>query len=343
MGWCGDLFFVYKFKYSMYDEVKLKENVMAGQRFSSVAIYFSLAVLVLPLFIGINQANAVSTPTYKRPSGMIVRDSNNNYYYTYYTPGAGFGTPKLRYIGQADVLDYYLQRGRQVYTISNTEKATYTMHNHGLTLPCGEAVRDDDGRIAFMEPLSTQDQADGNVASSENFAYYVPFVNWDYPGYIDDAHHQNILKGSGYNQVSAISSLLEETIFPFGVPNCTIVKQQGTSDYYRVFRHQQDYSTSVQRKMKIGSAEILDLWLNYNTHTYEADITALPNVGGASLPPGLLVRTEDSPIVYFVDDQSKKVRINTIEEFNALGFGANDVTYVSQAVLDTAPYSQFSN
>lgn len=302
----------------------------------SMASYSVLAVLVFPLFAGVGITTAAGTPTLNRPSGMILRDESGNHYYTYFSPGSGYSKPKLRYIGQADVLDYYLQRGRKVYAISNTEKATYTMHNHGLTLPCGEAVRDGDGRIAFMEPLNTQDQADGNVANSENFAYYVPYVNWGYPGDIGDAHHQNILKRSGYNQVSAISSLLEETIFPAGVPNCTIVKQKGTSDYYRVFRHQEGFATSIQRKMKIGNAEILNLWLNYNTHTYEADITSLPDIGDVALPPGLLVRTLESPYVWFIDDEGKKIGVQTAEDFSALGFTARDVTYVSQETLDTA-------
>ena len=309
---------------------------MAGRRLGTIATYFLLAVLVFPLFIGTSKTGAAGVPTLKRPSGMIVRDENGNHYYTYYSPGTGYKTPKLRYIGQADVLKYYVDRGRKVYSITNTEKAAYAMHNHGLTLPCGEAVRDGDGRIAFMEPLSAEDQANSVYAHSENFAYYVPFVNWDYPGYIDDAHHQNILKQSSYTQVSAISSLLEETIFPWGVPNCTIVKQKGTSDLYRVFRHQESYGTSTQRKMKIGNVEILNLWLNYNTHTYEADITSLPDVGDVALPPGLLVRTPESPSVWFIDDEGKKISVQTAEDFSALGFTARDVTYVSQETLNTA-------
>lgn len=294
-------------------------------------------LLALPLSVFVD--NRVNAAIATRPSGMIVRDDNGSYYYTYYSPGTDYSDPRLRYIGQTEVLNYYLERGRKAYSISQTEKAQYTIHNHNLTLPCGEAVRDADGRIAFLEPLGwppgQQDQADPVFSYSENFAYYVPYVNWDYPN-PSGGHHQDILKESGYNQLPAISSLIQDSIYPFGVPNCVIVKQSGTPDYYRVFRHRHPDAIEIERKMRITTPEVLRLWTNFNSYTYETDITSLPNVGDATLPPGLLVRTVANPMVYFTDDEGYKVEIPTMAKFTELGFSVNDVKFVTQATLDLA-------
>ncbi len=282
----------------------------------------------------------VSAAGLVRPSGMIVRDEDGKYYYVYYLPGTNYSDPRLKYIGQAEVLDYYMSRGRRAYNITNAEKAGYTVHNHVLNVPCGEAVRDNEGRIAFLEPLGwppgAQDQADSIFSFAENFAYYVPYVNWDYPARTN-SHHQNILKEYGYNQLPAISSLIEPSIYPFGIPNCAIVKQTGTNDYYRVFRHQQPDATEIERKMKIPTPEMLNLWKNFNSYAYiDVDITSLPNVSNVKMPPGLLVRTVDTSNVYFTDDEGNKVLIPTLDKFVELGFALSDVTYVQQSTLDAS-------
>lgn len=307
------------------------------RNFSVASTILTGLLLALPLPMIGGRAGAASLET--RPSGMIVRDDNGSYYYTYYSPGTDYSDPRLKYIGQAEVLNYYLQRGRKAYSITQTEKAKYTIHNHNLNLPCGEAVRDKDGKIAFLEPLGwppgQQDQADPVFSYSENFAYYVPYVNWNYP-VPSGSHHQDILKQSGYNQLPAISSITQDSIYPFGVPNCVIVKQTGTPDYYRVFRHRQPDAVEVERKMRITTPEVLRLWTNFNSYTYETDITSLPNVGDATLPPGLLVRTVANPMVYFIDDEGYKVEVPTMAKFTELGFSVSDVKFVTQATLDLA-------
>lgn len=312
---------------------------MKGKRLSLVILFVLVAVTAFP-FAGSNTAQAAAKT---RPSGMIVYDDYGKYYSVYYVPGSNYTTPHLRYIGQPEVLNYYLSLGQKAYYLSAEEKSQYTIYNHGLSLPCGEALRDKDGKIMFMEPLTGFDQTKSAFSYSENFAYHVPYFN-DY-GY--GGHEQRIFQQSGYTQLASVVSPINTT-YPSGVPNCAIVKQSGTADYYRVARRL-DHSVpghegspvSVQSKMKIGSAEVLNLWTNFNSYTYETDITSLPNVGYAALPPGKLVRTTLNPSVYFTDDEGLKVYIPSVWDFDRLGFSVNDVTYVSQSTLDAAPTRHF--
>lgn len=285
-------------------------------------------------------SSVVQAATTVRPSGMIVKDEDGKYYYTYYTPGSSYSDARLKYIGQPEVLKYYLDRGRNAYSITNAERSAYTIHNHNLSLPCGEAMRDKEGRIAFFEPLGwppgAQDQADAVFSFAENFPQYVGYVNWTYPGRFD-SHHQNILKEYGYHQVASYSNILSKGIYPTGVPNCVIVRQTGTGDYYRVFRHQTPDSIEVERKMKIPTPEMLNLWKGFNSYTYEnVDIASLPDVGNVKMPPGLLVRTPSNPTVYFTDDEGDKVVIPTFAKFTELGFQLRDVTYVNQSTLESS-------
>lgn len=322
----------------MYDEVKLKENVMAGRRLGTIATYFVLAVLVLPLFISTNKTSAAGVPTFMRPSGMIVYDSQGRYYYTIYTPGTNYADPRLRYIGQAEVLDYYQQRGRKAYLISDAEKANYTIHDHNLALPCGEPVRDRDGRIAFLEPLGwptgQEDQHAPNFSYSENFPYYVPRISNYTQG--SDAHYLGILEKAKVNQLS-FPIVPINSIYPTGIPNCAIVKQVGSLDYYRVARHVSMFGY-VATKVKFFTPELLGLWIGYNTYAYEADLSGLYEYSGATvtLPPGILLRTTEDPTVYFIDDEGYKVVIPTQQKFDELGFSPLDVMYVSQSTLDAS-------
>ncbi len=298
----------------------------------------SMLSFITPIALSLGSAGALV-----RPSGMIVQDSGGAYYYTYYTPGTSYSDPRLKYIGHGEVLSYYQNRNRKAYTITDTEKSGYTVHNHNLTFPCGEAARDQYGKIAFFEPLGwppgAQDQGDPVFSYAENFPQYVGFVNWDHSG-STGSHHQDILKESGYNQISTVDGLPEGVtggIYPGGVPNCVIVKQTNSPDYYRVFRHQTPTAVEVERKVKIQTPEILDLWTNFNSYTYETDITSLPSVGSAKMPPGLLVRTIANSNVYFTDDEGYKVLIPTQAKFDELGFNPGDVTIVEQSTLNTTP------
>ena len=247
----------------------------------------------------------------------------------------------MKYIGQSQVLDYYLKRGRKAYPITNAERATYTIHDHNLSLPCGEAACDNQGRIAFFGPLGwppgAQDQADPTFSYAENFPEYVGYLPpRDVPGLYD---YQHILLQDGWNNIAAVDGLTvtPDGIEPLGIPNCVIVKQTGTGDYYRVFRHRTPDAVEVERKMKIPTVEMLLLWQNFNTYAYQADITSLPDVGNVRMPPGLLVRTTTNATVYFTDDEGRKVLIPNQATFSALGFSASDVTFVSQGALDSTP------
>lgn len=305
---------------------------MKIKRFSLVILSVLVAVTAFP-FAGSNTAQAAAKT---RPSGMIVYDDYGKYYSVYYVPGSNYTTPHLRYIGQPEVLNYYLSLGQKAYYLSAEETSQYTIYNHGLGLPCGEALRDKDGKIMFMEPLTGFDQTNSAYSYSENFAYYVPYFTPSSEG----GHEQRIVERYGYTQLASMV-LPINTVQPSGVPNCAIIKQPGTQDYYRVSRRIADGSLYVQQKQKIGSAEVLNLWTNFNSYTYETDITSLPNVGYTSLPPGKLVRTTLNPSVYFTDDEGFKVYIPSIWDFDRLGFSANDVTYVSQSTLDAAPTRHF--
>lgn len=299
-----------------------------------------LTFLMIVFFIT-PKVNAISLV---RPSGMILKDSSGRYYYTYYPPGSNYTGPRLKYIGHGEVLSYYLNRGRSVQNISDSEKISYTIHNHNLSFPCGETARDNDGRIAFYEPLGwppgAQDQGDTTFSYTENFPRYVSWVNWSYT-YRTGTHYQDILRENAYNQISIIDGLpengIESGIWPYGIPNCVIVKQINSNDFYRVFRHRTQIGLNIERKAKIQTPEMLDLWLNYNSYFYEADITALPNIGSAKMPPGLLVRTLDNTNVYFTDDEGQKVYIPNITKFTELGFKPNSIKFVLQSTLNTTP------
>ncbi len=308
------------------------------RRIVRLCVFLSLSLLVF-VQLGVSVSAGEGGGTLKKPSGMIVKDENNSYYYTYYLPGTGYSEQRLKYIGQSQVLDYYLKRGRKVYPITNAERSFYTIHNHGLGMPCGQPVRDNNQKIYFMEPLGwppgAQDQADPVFSYSENFGKEVQYVNWSYPG-ATGAHHQDILKTVGYTQIQGVP-IGGGLIYPFGVPNCVIVKQSGTGDYYRVVRHQQPDGTEIERKMKIATPEMLNLWANFNNYTYQTDITSLPNAGNVKMPPGLLVRTVADPTIYFTDDEGQKVLIPTLSRFTELGFSVNDVTFVSQSTIDSTP------
>jgi hypothetical protein len=300
---------------------------------SAVALTFSAQLVVA--------APSFASPSVVRPSGMIVKDENGAYFYVYYTPGTGYADPRLKYIGQPQVLDYYLKRGRKAYPITNAERATYTIHNHNLSLPCGEAARDNNGTIGFFGPLEwppgAQDQADPIFSYAENFPEYVGYLApKDVPGL---PHYEHILLEDGWNNIAAVDGLAvsEAGINPLGIPNCVIVKQSGTGDYYRVFRHMTQDGVEVERKMHIPTVEMLGLWRNFNSYVYETDITSLPDVGNVRMPPGLLVRSTANATVYFTDDEGRKVLIPTQAIFDSLGFSAGDVTFVSQGALDSTP------
>ena len=298
-----------------------------------------VSIVMCGLLVLSSVASAVTYPV--RPSAQMVYDQDGKYYYVYYSPGTNYSDPRLKYIGDPAVLGYYTSRGRKAYAITNAERVTYTLHDHGLGIPCGQPVRTPDKKIYYMEPLQwppgAQDQADPVFSYGENFGYYEQLLNLS-PSYNALDAASRIIQKYGF---TSITGLPIGSGLSAGTPiiNCMIVNQSGTPDYYRVFRHRTPEGIEVERKMKINTPEMLSLWSNYNKNAIIMDITSLPNVGSVKMPPSLLARTITDPNVYFTDDEGYKVIIPTIESFKALGFNISDVTFVSQSTIDSTPTS----
>lgn len=288
--------------------------------------------------LGLLSGAALAT-TY--PGGEIVRNgATGAYFLIYHAPGTNYGSQSKRYIGSSDVLNFYLRQRsiKHVPTVTPADLASTPDFNHGLTLPCGEWARDRaSGRMYVMQPGDLNgDQSTPPFAYSSNFVQFVQGVPPNNP-YLSE-----IVRTVSPTAINEPAGASFDNRY-HDIPQCTIVKQAGSQDYYRVVGvtafdpgapNNERHSFA---KSKIDTPELLSQWLHYNTFAMTADLTSLPSVTAAGMIPGLLVRSTTDPTVYFTDDEGAKVPIPTLATFYGLGFNTADVQFVGQSALDHTP------
>lgn len=288
-----------------------------------------------------DQVAAISDPTYFPPDsylpGQIICDKHTLSEYTVPTgtgacymlyedpsidPSGDIQRKYKKYIGQTQTLASYLKVGPESlpgypFGTGLLNNGYYPQYPLGVNMPCGTIVGDKaTGEIYISQPYDTygdQGDAPDTFAYSDTFLFKVPALN--------TASLRAYVQPNRIVWLPRITSDVPNLINDgFSLPTCTIVKQQGSSAFYRLTGYVDGAGRHNIRKQYISNVDTLNMWLAWTPYYLEADISYYPQTRNAPLPPGLLVSSRSGGAIYFTDDLGYKVQIPSMEVLSNLGY-----------------------
>jgi hypothetical protein len=289
----------------------------------------SLAAILLALA----PLGSTSATTYGYLPGQIVCTTDTHACYMIYL--ASNHTTYKKYIGQPDVLAYYNPAGKasSIANVASSTLAAYPTYNYTLGLPTGTIVGDKhNGKLYAMQPVSPDGDSGngpGNFSYSNTFPAYIPTITDTWKSIVTKDH---------IKWVSAVDNVLGNTIDGDKLPSGTIVKQTGLSSFFRITGDLETGGMNHPGKSYIGTPELLDMWLERTGFYIEADVSGYGfNDQRLGIPPGIFARTTNEPYVVFAGDDGYQRSLTCIEDFVALGASSNNIRFVEQTIMYTAP------